>query len=71
MNITNPFLTNLHITDASGDYKNDCYRSALTSGSIFELVDVNLYSIDLLYQSRLSFLIEFYYTLFFLTLFSN
>jgi hypothetical protein len=60
MSITNSFLPNLLITYIGGDYKNNCYISALTSSGYIELVDSNLISADLLYPMRLSLLGEFY-----------
>jgi hypothetical protein len=60
MHITNALLPNLPITYVGGDYKNDCYTSALTSGGYIELVDANQHPIDLLYPLRLSLLVEFY-----------
>jgi hypothetical protein len=60
MSSTNAFLPNLTITYASGDYKNDCYTSVLTSGGYIGLVDANLHPIDLLYPFILSLLGEFY-----------
>jgi hypothetical protein len=57
---TNSFLPNLHITYISGDYKNDCYTSALTSPGDIELMNSNLMPVDLLYPMRLSLLAEFY-----------
>jgi hypothetical protein len=42
MRITNSFLPYLHITYDGGDYKNDCYTSALAYDGYIELVDANL-----------------------------
>jgi hypothetical protein len=60
MRITNDFLPNLPFTYTCGDYKNDYYTSALTSGGYIELVEANLGPIDLLNPLRLSLLVEFY-----------
>jgi hypothetical protein len=57
MQITSAFLPNLPITYPNGDYKNDCYTSALTSGCYMKLVDANLHPIDLLNIVRLSLLV--------------
>jgi hypothetical protein len=60
MRITNSFLPNLPITYVGGNYKNDCFTSALTSPGYIELRDSNLMPVDLLYPMRLSLLAEFY-----------
>jgi hypothetical protein len=60
MRITNAFLSNLPITYAGDDYKNDCFVHNLTSGGYIQLVDSNFVPVDLLYPMRLSLLVEFY-----------
>jgi hypothetical protein len=59
--ITNVFLLNLPITYACGDNKNDCYSLVLVSAVYIELIDPNIYPIDLLYPSRQLLFVEFVY----------
>jgi hypothetical protein len=65
--INNVFLLNFPITYAGGNYNNDYYPSALTSGGYTELADANLHPIDLLYLLRLSLLFEFYQVFIFIS----
>jgi hypothetical protein len=60
MRITNAFLSNLPITYAGGDYKNDCFVYNVTSEGYIQLVDAKLVPVDLLYPMCLSLLVEFY-----------
>jgi hypothetical protein len=60
MRIRNAFLSNLPITYAGGDYKNNCFVPSLTSGGYFQLVVASLVPVNLLYFMRLSLLVEFY-----------